>query len=277
MENDQHLSNIQETYSDCSRVLKENLRNKNYRWLNFGYWENSNTVELACEQLIRLVAEHSKLQSGDDLLDVGFGFGVQDVLIAHEFPNVKITGLNIIPEQVQWAQEYVARNGLSNSVDLKLGDAVDTGFADSSFDKIFSIESAIHYNTRERFFKESIRLLRPGGNLCMTDCVTADDLEPDKNMLDACQQLGIPTANLYGMSTYIELLQLAGFINITVTDISMWVLPYANAFFHNMEKRGSADELVIEDRAKALAEWRSEFYPKTSIHSYYLINAFKPK
>ena len=49
---------------------------------------------------------------------------------------------------------------LDGRVDLMLGSATEMPFEAASFDKVTALESAFHFNTRDRFFDEAFRVLR---------------------------------------------------------------------------------------------------------------------
>jgi ubiquinone/menaquinone biosynthesis C-methylase UbiE len=142
---------------------------ENALYLNLGYWRDVDTIDEASEELALLVAKRGGMGPGDTVLDCGYGFGDQDILWARNMKPEKIIGLNITKSQVERARMNVADAGLDRSIDLREGSATAMPIENESIDLVVSVESAFHYRTREDFFKEAYRVLRPGGRLVTAD------------------------------------------------------------------------------------------------------------
>ncbi len=139
-------------------------------FLNVGWWKDQpSTLDDACEALARLAGEQLQLGPNDRLLDVGFGFGDQDMYWMEHFKPREIVGINITRSQVEHARERVAARGMSDRIEFKLAPATKMPFEDNSFDKVIALESAFHFQTRAEFFAEAFRVLRPGGRLVALD------------------------------------------------------------------------------------------------------------
>jgi ubiquinone/menaquinone biosynthesis C-methylase UbiE len=120
----------------------------------------------------------------------------------------------------------VAGAGLDKSVDLREGSAAEMPIENESIDLVVSVESAFHYRTREDFFREAFRVLRPGDTL-----VTADILpiENSDNLFRRTEQwiswnlvagkLNIPHENCYVIPSYHNKLSKAGFVHIDIKSI----------------------------------------------------------
>jgi len=199
---------------------------ENALYLNLGYWRDVDTIDEASEELALLVAKRGGMGPGDTVLDCGYGFGDQDILWARNLKPEKIIGLNITNSQVKRARINVADAGLEKSIDLREGSATEMPIENESIDLVVSVESAFHYRTREDFFKEAFRVLRPGGRL-----VTADIL-PTKNPENLFSQIehwlswslvagkfNIPQENYYLIPSYYKKLSKAGFVNIDIKSI----------------------------------------------------------
>lgn len=259
-------------YSELETRITNSLANCNY--LNLGYWENTNQTKVACEQMIDQVISYANIKENQTILDVGYGYGDQDIYLANKIPNLNIYGINITDIQVKKAQQQVKEKGLSGQLFLEKGDAVSLNYDDDTFDTVIVIESAFHFNTREKFFKEAHRTLKNTGVLCLTDCLPTNKTKnPDfqKNS----ERYGIPIDNQYDITEYIKKLEKIGFKSITYIDISEKVIPYSAAEITN--KNGWRTESVVnlpKDK-NIINDLIDNFHKSTTIESYYIIRAVK--
>ncbi|MBK1650027.1 SAM-dependent methyltransferase [Rhabdochromatium marinum] len=196
------------------------------RYLNLGYWEQAQTLDDACDALVRLVGERAGLEPDDQILDVGFGFGDQDLLWWREFHPKRIKGLNITASQVAVARERVARQELTQQIDLQLGSATAMPVAAQSVDVVLALECAFHFRTRERFFAEALRVLRPGGRLVVADIIPLPLVDAGRarwmqrgTWTLVASKFAIPKENAYPICPYQEKLAAAGFGQLRVESI----------------------------------------------------------
>jgi SAM-dependent methyltransferase len=218
-------------------LLLEQSPTERARYLNLGYWEDpAGSLDDACDALVRLVGARAGLGPETRLLDVGFGFGDQDLLWWREFAPKRIMGLNITASQVAVARKRVAAADLSRQIDLRLGSATAMPVAASSVDVVTALECAFHFQTRERFFAEAWRVLRPGGRLVLADIIPMPRAPAGRERwlqgftwALVAGKFAIPKVNAYPLPAYKDKLAAAGFDQVEVVSIRDRVYPPLHA------------------------------------------------
>jgi ubiquinone/menaquinone biosynthesis C-methylase UbiE len=121
----------------------------------WSFYVNSTTRET----LARL-----RMRPADRVLDVGCGTGELLTRLAAKYPASKLAGLDPVLEMLN-----VAKRKLSADVDLRVGWANSLPWKDGSFDVVVSC-NMFHYITHPvAAIREMERVLRPGGQLVITD------------------------------------------------------------------------------------------------------------
>ena len=130
------------------------------------YWSDQDEP-LADAQLrkYRVLCEKAGIQPGDQVLEIGSGWGGFAIFAAREF-GARVTSITISQEQLTLARRRVAAAGLSDAVDIRFCDYREvTG----TYDHIVSIEmfEAVGAEYFATFFEACDRVLRPGGRIAL--------------------------------------------------------------------------------------------------------------
>ena len=175
-------------------------------YFNVGYWvDGISDQAAACDRLVDELA--APLPPGTrEILDVGCGLGAGTMRLARRFPGARVIGCNIS----HWQLAEAERRGLRHTVAL---DAAAMPFGDESADAVVAMESAQHFDTRERFLREAWRVLRPGGTISLADMLFKDREPVGSWMLPPANFVPDPAA-------YAELLRAAGFGDVLVRDVT---------------------------------------------------------
>ena len=99
------------------------------------------------------------------LLEVPVGTGVLTMPIYRDLPGAEITCLDYSPDMMSAAQERAEHAGIQN-VSFVQGDVGALPFEDESFDIVLSLNGFHAFPDKEAAYRETFRVLKPGGTFC---------------------------------------------------------------------------------------------------------------
>ncbi|MFC1937236.1 arsenite methyltransferase [Chloroflexota bacterium] len=166
----------------------------------------------------------ASLKEGETVLDLGSGAGVDCFLAASKVGKTgKVVGVDMTPEMLERARENAIKGNYPN-IEFRLGEIENLPVADGSVDVIIS-NCVINLSPdKERVFKETFRVLKPGGRLMVSDIVLLKEL-PDsiKNSIEAhvgCVSGAMPREE------YLRIIASVGFEQVSILNESAFSLKW---------------------------------------------------
>lgn len=167
-------------------------RNQEATFLNYGFEPGEgeerpvlgpeDEINRYCIQLYDHVARQGAL-AGKDVLEVGAGRGGGGAYIARYFQPRSYTGMDISRHVTTFCSQ---RHRAIDNLRFVRGVAEKLPFADGSFDAVVNVESARCYASLTDFFRETFRVLRPGGQFLFADMIKKEDVPGMGPMLESC-------------------------------------------------------------------------------------------
>jgi tocopherol O-methyltransferase len=186
--------------------------------VHHGYWATGNeSARQAVEALVDLVAERLDLNPGQQLCDIGCGYGATAQYLASRH-DLHVTGMTVSEAQAIQARTRVAASG---GVTVHVKDWLANGLPEKNFDRAYAIESSEHMPDKPRFFAEAYRVLRPGGVLAICAWLARPGARPweIRHLLEPiCREGRLP--GMGDETEYRAMGERAGFTVERVDDIS---------------------------------------------------------
>src|SRR5580693_1420928 len=153
--NEQHYEVPTAFYQLC---LGKNLK------YSSGLWSAGvATLDQAEEAMLRLTCERAGLADGQQILELGCGWGSLSMWMAKQYPNARITGVSNSSTQRAFIEAECARRGLRNltiiTCDMNRFDTT------ARFDRVVSVEMFEHMKNYQLLMGNIARWLKPEGKL----------------------------------------------------------------------------------------------------------------
>lgn len=126
------------------------------------YDSPQSTLAEAEDRMLALTAERAGIQDGQEILDLGCGWGSLSLWLAAQYPNARVTGVSNSLGQRAYIASQCAARGINN-VHI-ITDDVNRFVAPRSYDRIVSVEMFEHLRNHDRMLRRLRDWLRPGGS-----------------------------------------------------------------------------------------------------------------
>ena len=129
-----------------------------------GYWEaNQQNLDQAEEDMLKLSMERAELKDGQDILELGCGWGSLTIFMAERLPLSRITAVSNSSSQKSYIDGQARSRGLKN-IRVITADMNDFDTEDR-FDRVVSIEMFEHMRNYQRLLEKVEQFLKPEGRL----------------------------------------------------------------------------------------------------------------
>jgi cyclopropane-fatty-acyl-phospholipid synthase len=134
-------------------------------------WSNGvNSLGDAEAEALRVTCERADLHDGQDVLELGCGWGSLTLWMAERYPNSRITAVSNSAPQRQYIMAEAERRSLDNvhviTADMNQFDP-RTFDDQAAFDRVVSVEMFEHMRNYETLLARIASWLRPGGSLLL--------------------------------------------------------------------------------------------------------------
>lgn len=161
-----------------------------------------------------LPTEYARIKPGDTVVDLGSGAG-NDCFIAREETGSggSVIGIDFTQEMVDKARENANRLGFEN-IQFYLGE-IDNNPLDSNIADV--VVSNCVFNlipNRAKAFKETYRIIKPGGHFSISDVIVMGEIPPA--LREQAELYAGCVSGAIEKSEYLNLIEEAGFENIQI-------------------------------------------------------------
>jgi len=178
------------------------------------------------------------VKPGQTVLDIGSGAGIDCFLAADKVgPKGRVIGLDMTPAMIEKAREIAKEKGYQN-VEFRLGRADQMPVDNASADWIISNCVINLAPDKPAVFREAFRVLKPGGELSISDIVLGAELPPE--ILNSYEAYVGCVAGAIREEEYLEAMRQAGLTDVRVTSRFVYGEEHVQGFFGSLEQGGSS-------------------------------------
>jgi arsenite methyltransferase len=161
-----------------------------------------------------LPTEYAQIKQGDVVIDLGSGAG-NDAFVARAVtgPTGKVIGVDFTEKMIEKARNNAEKLGLNN-VEFRFGDIENLPISANVADVVVSNCVMNLVPDKSKAFRETFRVLKPGGHFSISDIVVVGDL-PEGLKKSAEMYAGCVSGAIQ-KEEYLSIIKAAGFENIQV-------------------------------------------------------------
>lgn len=141
------------------------------------YANGNETLDQAEEAMLALYGQRAELADGQDILELGCGWGSLTLWMAEQYPRARITAVSNSASQRRFIEAQCLQRGIRN-VTVITCDVNALTLQAGAYDRCVSVEMFEHMRNYDRLMVRIARWLRPGGKLFVHIFVHRDLMYP---------------------------------------------------------------------------------------------------
>ncbi|KAK9313234.1 S-adenosyl-L-methionine-dependent methyltransferase [Lipomyces starkeyi] len=205
---------------------------------HYGYYDVDTYWPFPISKALRAMEDHLfntlGLEIGANVLDAGCGVGHVAIHLAGR--GLRLQAIDVVGRHVQKAQRNVKAQGLEGAVTVRKMDYHHLdGFADESFDGVYTMETLVHATDPEAAAREFFRVLKPGGSIAMYEYEHGDLNAARSDLKVSIEKVNkyaaMPGYDRFDQGVVQRILQDVGFQEVVVKDLTTNVTPMLRLFF----------------------------------------------
>jgi len=165
--NEQHYELPPEFFE---KILGRNLKYSCCYWsddLSYQKFKKQNNLEQrldqAEDQMLKLSAERAEIENGQNILELGCGWGSFSFYLARKFPDSRIISMSNSKDQINYINKLAAANKVDNLRAVKAD--INNFNTEARFDRIVSVEMFEHMRNYQKLLKKISSFLLAEGKL----------------------------------------------------------------------------------------------------------------
>ena len=158
-----HTVDANEQHYELPTSFFQYCLGKNLKYSS-AYWkEGVKDLDVAEDDMLALTCKRAELQSGQQVLELGCGWGSLSLYMSAKFPNSQFTVVSNSATQKLYIDETAQKRGIKN---LRVITAdMNTFQIDEQFDRVVSVEMFEHMRNYELLLAKVASFLKPEGKL----------------------------------------------------------------------------------------------------------------
>lgn len=142
----------------------EMVMGKHMKYSSCYFQPGVTSLDDAEAEMLALTCRRARIGDGEEILELGCGWGSLTLWMAERYPNARITAVSNSRTQKQFIEARAASRGLRN-IQIITCDMNDLALEHAQFDRVVSVEMFEHMRNYEQLLARIGSWLKPGGTL----------------------------------------------------------------------------------------------------------------